>query len=39
VLSHLEVLSYLEVLFLYLRRLQLLYSSQLVSLYYKKSRI
>ena len=38
-LSHLKVLSHLEVLFLHLRRLQLLYSSQPVSLHYKKSRI
>jgi len=36
-LSHLEVLSYLEVLVLHLRRLQLLYSSQPVTLYYEKS--
>ena len=36
-LSYLKVLSHPEVLF-HLRRLQLLYSSQPVSLYYKKSR-
>jgi len=38
-IPHLEVLSYLEVLFFHLRRLQFLYSSQPVSFHYKKSQI